>query len=135
MAISISKLRGMTPELASKLKERGIVYTDQFLDATKTSAQREDLAKQLGVESRAVLELANRVDLARIKGIAGVFSDLLEHAGVDTVMELATRNPENLHATLVQINAEKKLAGRTPPLSAVKDWVAQAKELPRVLEY
>ncbi len=135
MAISISKLRGMTPELASKLKERGIVYTDQFLDATKTSAQREDLAKQLGVESRAVLELANRADLARIKGIAGVFSDLLEHAGVDTVMELATRNPENLHATLVQINAEKKLAGRTPPLSAVKDWVAQAKELPRVLEY
>ncbi len=135
MAISISKLRGMSPELAAKLKERGIVYTDQLLDATKTPAQREELAKQLGVEPRVVLELANRADLARIKGIAGVFSDLLEHAGVDTVMELATRNPENLHATLVEVNAEKKLAGRTPPLSAVKDWVAQAKDLPRVLEY
>ena len=135
MAISISKLRGISPELAAKLKARGIVYSDEFLDVVKTPASRQALAEQLGVDSQVILELANRADLARIKGIASVFSDLLEHAGVDTVMELATRNPETLHATLVEINAEKKLAGRTPPLSAVKDWVAQAKELPRVLEY
>jgi len=135
MAISISKLRGISPELAAKLKARGIVYSDELLDVVKTPASRQALAEQLGVDSQVILELANRADLARIKGIASVFSDLLEHAGVDTVMELATRNPETLHATLVEINAEKKLAGRTPPLSAVKDWVAQAKELPRVLEY
>ena len=135
MTISIKKLRGMTAESAAKLKERGIVYSDQLLEAAKTPAERQALAKQMGVESEMILELANRADLSRIKGIAGVFSDLLENAGVDTVKELAARNPDNLHATLVKINADKKLAGRTPPLNVVKDWVAQAKALPRVLEY
>ena len=135
MTISIGKLRGMSAELAAKLKARGIVYSDQLLEAARTPAGRKDLAEQVGVESRVVLELANRADLSRISGIAGVFSDLLEHAGVDTVKELATRNPDNLYAKLVEINAEKKLAGRTPPLNAVKDWVAQAKALPKLLEY
>jgi len=135
MAISIKKLRGMTAESAAKLKERGIVYSDQLLEASKTPAGRQALAEQVGVDSQMILELANRADLSRIKGIAEVFSDLLENAGVDTVKELAMRNPEHLHATLVKVNAEKKLAKRLPPLSAVKDWVRQAKELPGVLEY
>jgi predicted flap endonuclease-1-like 5' DNA nuclease len=135
MAISISKLRGMSAELAAKLKARGIVYGDQLLEAARTPAGRKALAEQVGVASRVILELANRADLARVSGVAGVFSDLLEHAGVDTVKELAVRNPDNLHAKLVEINADKKLAGRTPPISAVKDWVAQAESLPKVLEY
>jgi predicted flap endonuclease-1-like 5' DNA nuclease len=135
MAISISKLRGVSAELAADLKARGIVYSDQLLDAARTPAGRKALAGQVGVVSRVILELANRADLTRVRGVAGVFSDLLEHAGVDTVKELATRNPDNLHAKLVEINAAEKLAGRTPPLSAVKDWVAQAQALPKLLEY
>jgi predicted flap endonuclease-1-like 5' DNA nuclease len=87
------------------------------------------------VEPRAILELANRADLARVRGVAGVFSDLLERAGVDTVKELATRNPDNLHAKVEEVNARERLSGRTPPWSAVKDWVAQAKVLPRILQY
>ena len=85
--------------------------------------------------SRAILELANRADLARVRGIGGVFSDLLEQAGVDTVKELATRSPDNLHAKLLEMNAQRRLAGRAPTLDMVKDWVAQAKELPKLLEY
>ena len=135
MAISIGKLRGMSAEVAARLKAKGVVYSDQLLEAARTPAGRKALAEQAGVESRVILELANRADLARVWGIAGVFSDLLEHAGVDTVKELATRNPDNLHASLVEINAEKKLAGRTPDLGMVKDWVAQAKDLPKLLEY
>ena len=135
MAISIGKLRGMSTELAAKLKAKGIVYSDQLLEAARTPAGRKALAEQAGVEARVILELANRADLARVWGIAGVFSDLLEHAGVDTVKELAARNPDNLQAKLAEINAEKKLAGRTPDLGMVKDWVAQAKDLPKLLEY
>jgi len=135
MAISIGTLRGMSAELAAKLKGQGIVYSNQLLEAARTPAGRKDLAEQVGVESRVILELANRADLSRISGIAGVYSDLLEHAGVDTVKELATRNPDNLHAKLVEINAEKKLAGRTPHQGMVKDWVTQAQELPKLLEY
>ena len=125
----------MSAELAAKLKEQGISNSDQLLGAAGTLAGRKDLAEQAGVESQVILGLANRADLARVRGIAGVFSDLLEHAGVDTVKELATRNPDNLHAKLAEINADKKLAGRTPDLGMVKDWVAQAQALPKLLEY
>jgi len=89
----------------------------------------------MGVEAPVILELANRADLARVKGIGKVFSDLLEQAGVDSVKELANRRPDNLHAKLVEMNAQKKLAGRAPTLHAVESWVAQAQQLPKTLEY
>ena len=135
MTISIGKLKGMSARLEAKLKERGIYNSDQFLGTTQTPAERQALAEYAGVGSRAILELANRADLARVRGIGGVFSNLLEHAGVDTVKELATRRPDNLHAKLLEINAQRELAGRLPTLDMVQDWVAQAKNLPKLLEY
>ena len=135
MATLIGKLRGLSYELENKLRERGIRTSDQLLDAARTPAGRQELAAYAGVEAPAILELANRADLARVKGIGGVFSDLLEHAGVDTVKELATRRPDRLYARLVQINAQERLAGRAPTRNAVQAWVVHAKELPPLLEY
>lgn len=135
MATRMAQMRGITTDVSAKLKEMGLKDNTLFLEAAKTPKQRKELAKTLGIDEKAVLELANRADLARIKGIGEVFSDLLENAGVDTVKELAKRVPENLHAKLVEINAEKKLAGRQPTLDMVKEWVAQAKDLPKLLEY
>ena len=71
----------------------------------------------------------------RIKGVGEEYSDLLEEAGVDTVAELARRNPENLLAKILEVNAEKNLVRQTPYLSFVKSWVEQAKQLPRKVEY
>lgn len=132
---SVSKMKGMTPDLFGKMKANGLANSDKFLAAVKTTKDRAELGKAMGVAHTAVLELANRADLARIKGIGEVFSNLLENAGVDTVKELATRVPENLHAKLAQINMDKKMAGRTPTLAQVTNWVEQAKALPRILEY
>ena len=54
---------------------------------------------------------------------------------MDTVVELATRKPENLHAKILEVNAAKKLVRRPPSAKMVADWVMQAKELPRVVTY
>jgi predicted flap endonuclease-1-like 5' DNA nuclease len=135
MAIPIGKLRGMSYDLEARLKEQGIYTSDQFLEVACTPAGRQALAAQVKVSTHAILELANRADLARVRGIGGVFSDLLEHAGVDTAKELAERRPDNLHAKLLETNAQARLAGRMPTMQAVADWVARAKELPRLMEY
>lgn len=135
MPIPINELRGMTPILEGDLHARGIYNSEQLLETARTPAERESLAGQVGVEARTILELANRADLSRIWGVAGVYSDLLEHAGVDTVKELAARNPDNLHATLVEVNAQSKLTGRVPPRNQIEKWIAQAQKLPRRLEY
>jgi hypothetical protein len=59
----------------------------------------------------------------------------LEEAGVDTVVELSKRIPENLYAKLKDANEKKKLVRQLPSLDMVKKWIEQAKKLPRVVEY
>jgi len=54
--------------------------------------------KKTGIEHKLILKWVNRADLYRIKGVGSEYSDLLEVAGVDTVVELAKRMPDNLHA-------------------------------------
>ncbi len=135
MALAIGKLRGMTPELEAKLTARGLETTDDLFEAALTSKGRVDLAAFAGVPEQTILELANRADLARIKGIAGVYSDLLEEAGVDTVKELIGRVPENLHAKLLEINAQKMLTAKPPAPKTVRNWVSLAKRRRKFLQY
>jgi predicted flap endonuclease-1-like 5' DNA nuclease len=134
MAMRTANLYGVREELAAALKSEGLGDSAKLLAAANTPKAREELAGKLGVDSKEVLELANRADLARIKGIGTVYSDLLEQAGVDTVAELARRNAENLYNKMVE-TAGEHFVQRLPRLEDVVDWVAQAKELPRVLEY
>jgi len=135
MTIDLGKLKGITPDMVAKLSDKGITNTDQLLAAAKTPASRRALAKELGADAKGILLLANRADLIRIKGISNVFSELLEAAGVDTVKELATRRADNLLTKVVDVNREKKISGRMPTLELVQDWINQAKELPKMLEY
>jgi len=135
MPLAIGKLKGMTPDLEAKLKTRGLRTADDLFNAALTPAGRQELAAYAGVPENAILELANRADLARIKGIAGVYSDLLEEAGVDTVKELKGRIPENLRAKLLEINALKNLTPQPPPLKTVKTWVALARRRRKFLQY
>ncbi|MCJ7770374.1 DUF4332 domain-containing protein, partial [Candidatus Bathyarchaeota archaeon] len=81
------------------------------------------------------LEWVNLADLFRIKGIGEEYSDLLEEAGVDTVVELSRRVPENLHAKVTSVNETKKLVRRPPSLEEIREWIEQAKELPKKIEY
>ncbi len=132
----IIDIEGIGPVYKQALKERaGITTTEALLEAAATPKKREELAAKTGISEKLILEWANLADLFRIKGVGEEYSDLLEEAGVDTVVELAQRNPENLYATLKEVNERKRLVRRLPTLEQVKDWVQQAKQLPRVLTY
>jgi predicted flap endonuclease-1-like 5' DNA nuclease len=131
----IVDIEGIGPVYAKKLADAGIKTTDDLLKAGATAKGRDELAKKTGIDHKLVLEWVNRADLYRIEGVGSEYSDLLEQAGVDTVVELGKRVPENLHAKMLEVNGVKKLVRRPPPLSSVKDWVEQAKKLGRVVEY
>lgn len=135
MSVPIDELKGMTKDVSNKLKEMGAKSNEQLLDLCKTPEERKLLAAKLGIETRPLLELANRADLSRLKGAAGVYSDLLEQTGVDTVKELATRRPDNLYAKIIEVNAAKGITSRPPTADLVRSWVDQAKELPKLLSY
>lgn len=125
----------MTNAVATALKGQGLTDSDALLEAAKTPAKRKGLALAAGVETSVILELANRADLARVKGIGRVYSDLMEEAGVDTVKELSHRVPANLHAKLIEINKVRQFTQRPPSVDQVSDFVEQAKSLSPMLEY
>jgi predicted flap endonuclease-1-like 5' DNA nuclease len=132
---NIVDIEGIGKVYADKLEAAGITTVEALLERGATPKGRQELAEETGISGPLILEWVNLADLFRIKGIGEEFSDLLEEAGVDTVPELAQRNPENLHRKLIEVNEAKDLVRRVPGLSQVEDWVAQAKALPRVVSY
>ena len=132
---SISKIEGIGDVYADKLREAGVVTVEALLTAGKDPNGREELADKTGISAKLILERVNHADLFRIVGVGEEYSDLLEEAGVDTIPELAQRNPENLYQKLVETNEAKALVRQLPSADAVKDWVAQAKKLKRVVTY
>lgn len=131
----LTDVEGIGPANAEKLKKAGVGSTESLLEMGKTPAGRKDLAKNSGISEKQILEWVNHVDLFRIKGIGEEYADLLEEAGVDTVVELAQRNADALYAKMAEVNAKKNLVNKMPAQSQVEDWIAQAKKLPRAIEY
>jgi predicted flap endonuclease-1-like 5' DNA nuclease len=131
----IIQIEGIGPVYAQKLREAGIRTSDALLEAGGTRNGRKKLAEAAGIDETLILEWVNHADLYRIKGVAEEYSDLLEEAGVDTVPELAQRNPQNLYEKMQAVNEEKELVRRLPSQRQVVDWVEQAKALPRAIEY
>lgn len=133
--VKLIDLEGVGERFAVKLKDVGIPTPTAFLTRGATSAGRKDIADSTGISEKLILEWVNHLDLYRIKGIGSEYADLLEEAGVDTVPELAQRNPENLLQKMTEVNQAKKLVRKMPVLSQVKGWIEQAKQLPRVIQY
>ena len=131
----IIDIEGIGEVYAGKLQAIGIETTEQLLACGANPRDRQTIAETTGISGKLVLEWVNRADLFRIKGVAEEYSDLLEVAGVDTVPELAQRNPANLYKALGEANAEKHVVRRLPSAGQVADWVAQAKTLDRVITY
>lgn len=132
---AIIDIEGVGEKFAAKLKEAGAGTVEKLLEMGATTKGRKDLAAKTGINDDLILKWVNHCDLFRIKGVAGEYSELLEAAGVDTVPELAQRKAENLLVKMQEVNAAKKVVRNLPAISQVTDWVEQAKNLPRMIQY
>jgi predicted flap endonuclease-1-like 5' DNA nuclease len=132
---NIIDIEGIGPDRASKLNAAGVKTTDDLLKLCGSAKGRKDMEAATGLSSAMILEWVNRADLFRIKGVGTQYSDLLEAAGVDTVIELAHRRADNLTAKMAEVNEQKKLVRALPAESMVAEWINEAKTLPRMVEY
>lgn len=135
MAYKIIDVEGIGEVYGKKLVEAGIETVETLLEKCAKPAGRKELAEATEISPKLILTWANHADLMRINGVGPQFSELLEAAGVDTVKEFRHRVAENLQPKLEEINEEKHLVGRVPALVEVERMIAQAKELPPVMEY
>jgi len=131
----LSEIEGIGGKYSSKLEQAGITSLENLLKLCGDKKGRKQVAEKSGISEKQILNWVNRADLSRIKGISTQYADLLEFSGVDTVPELAHRNPENLLQKMSEINEAKKLVRKVPTISQVQDWIEQAKNLPRAVTY
>ena len=135
---ALSKIEGIGPSYVEKLKRVGIKTVEALLEAGATPKGRKELADKTKIGDALILNWVNRADLFRVPGVGEQYSDLLEKAGVDSVVELGKRKPENLVAKMAEVNEvnkQKKLVKRLPSMKVVEGWVKAAKELPRKVKH
>jgi predicted flap endonuclease-1-like 5' DNA nuclease len=128
-------VEGIGPVYAERLKLIGLANCLDLLKVGASRKGREEIAINSGISSTLILKWVNHIDLYRIKGVGSEYADLLEASGVDTVVEMAQRNPANLYEKMIAVNTEKALVRKLPTAAQVEDWVSQAKGLPRVITY
>jgi predicted flap endonuclease-1-like 5' DNA nuclease len=133
--MKIADIEGIGPAYAAKLANVGIRTTDALLKKGAAAEDRREIAQTSGISYELILEWVNLADLYRIKGVGSEYSDLLEEAGVDTVVELSKRVADNLYAKILEVNKAKNLVNKAPGKKQIGDWIAQAKKLPRVVSY
>ena len=130
MAYKLIEIEGIGPTYAATLQDKlGISKVEELLEMGASKKGRDEIAAKTGIADAHILRWVNMADLFRIKGIGEEFSDLLEKAGVDTVKELRTRNPANLHAKLGEVNEATGRAGRAPRMDEVESWIEQAGQM------
>ncbi len=135
VVITLDTIEGVGPVYREKLRAAEVRGVMTLLRRGATPEGRKKIAEESGISEELILEWINRVDLMRIPGVGRQYSDLLEKAGVDTVMELARRNPENLYQKLVEVNREAWAVRRLPSRKDVRRWVEEAAKLPRIVTY
>jgi predicted flap endonuclease-1-like 5' DNA nuclease len=131
----LTEIEGVGTVYADQLKAAGVGTTEALLEAGGSPNGRKDIAGKTGIPEGQILKWVNHVDLFRISGVSEEYADLLEAAGVDTVVELAQRNAANLHSQVVKVNGEKQLVRQVPAAGQVEGWIEQAKGLPRLVTY
>lgn len=135
MSYKIEQIEGIGPAYAEKLMAAGIETTDDLLTKCATPMGRQYIETMTGLSGNLLLTWTNQADLMRVAGIGSEFGQLLESSGVDTVKELAQRNPENLVHAMERINEQKKLTRVVPALKTVEKWVDHAKTLEPMLTH
>jgi predicted flap endonuclease-1-like 5' DNA nuclease len=127
--------RGINPVYIKRLADMGIRNVKDMLDAGQTRKAREELSRRAGIPSEAILELTKLSDLARIQGVKGIRARLYYDAGVDTIEKMAKWNPEKLRLMLVAFVEKTGFDGIAPLPKEAECTVAEAKRLPKIIEY
>ncbi len=133
--LPLSKLRGVPSRVRVLLKHRRITNCEQLLRAAGRADLRRRLAADTGIDPALLLELVQRADLARIKGIGAVFGMMLENLGIRDIQTLAGEDAALLHARLKALNTRERLARRAPTPEEVAAWIEEARHLPTLVTY
>ena len=126
--MNITEIVGIDNKKAKLLKKEGISNIEDFLPLTAYGIKK--LAKNTGISAKEIDRWQEHADLMRLEGVNPEYAYALNEVGVDSVKELAQRNPKNTLERIEKLDKEKPdVIRRLPGLDDIKDWIEQAKKL------
>ncbi|HFC53631.1 MAG TPA: DUF4332 domain-containing protein [Gammaproteobacteria bacterium] len=131
----VEEVEGIGKGFGKKLRALGIETTEDLLQRCCTRQGWEEVADKIGLKERYVVrKWASMSDLMRITGIMGQYAELLEFSDVNSVQDLASRDPAQLLEKLKDVNQREHRVKEVPSLEAVASWIEQAKTLDAVMK-
>ena len=128
MEMKLTEIIGLDESQAKKLNKEGISSVEDLLTLSKYQIKK--LAEKTGIPAKDLDTWQEHADLMRVKGIDPEYANALNIIGVDSVKELAQRNPKKTHERFVKLDKEQpKLIKKVPTLNVVKGWISEAKKL------
>nr|WP_319373858.1 DUF4332 domain-containing protein [uncultured Methanobacterium sp.] len=133
--VNLGKFPGIKDETLHKLNSAGIKNTAHLFKRVKTPEDRENLATELGIPCKDLLELTKLTDMVRIKWVGPVFARIFLDSSTDTTAKIAKSKPNPLYKILVDINNQKKYTKSKFTESDVELCIKVASMVPKVIEY
>ena len=121
-------------EHIKKLADIGIKNVEQMLEAGKTIKQRKELAKQLDIPEKDILELVELSDITRIGYVKSKLAKLYHSAGFDTPTKIAKYTAEELYDHFKQFVEKSGWDGMVPNPSDLEHNIKSAKKLRDLVE-
>ncbi len=131
----IDTIIGMDHINAEKLEKIGINAPLLLLKKCADPSGRDEVSQMTGIDALKLLEWVNFVDILRIKSLTLEDAKILKEAGVDMIVELATRNTQSLHHKIETTGSIYNIFYEVPSIQHVENWIEQAKELQRIVTY
>lgn len=126
--MNIIEIVSLEDKHAKLLRKEGISKVEDLLPLT--SSQIKKLAKKIGVPPQLVDTWQEHADLMRVEGVNPKIANALNLIGIDSVKELAHRNPKSTLEKLTQLNKEKpKILTKNPTIKDVESWIEKSKDL------
>ncbi|MGI0481041.1 DUF4332 domain-containing protein [Geminocystis sp. CENA526] len=128
--IDIALLPGITSIDLKNLKNLGIDTNLALLKYGCDRPKQQELAIKMGVNLKNVLKWIALADLSRLESVGNQYCGLILHSGVISCRQLAQTSVPQLHRQILKLQVShfgtKK---ECPPLSLVKTWVKEARQL------
>ena len=126
--MKVIELEGIGNKYSKTLSSAGAPTVESLLGLDKAGIKA--LAEKTKISEKLIDKWAEHADLMRIGGVGPEYAEVLNEIGVDSVKELAQRNPKNTLDKIMALDKEKPDVFRRPPtLNAVEGWIAEAKEI------
>ncbi|TKJ19804.1 MAG: hypothetical protein CEE43_14475 [Promethearchaeota archaeon Loki_b32] len=124
----IIEIEGIGSKYSKTLEKAGISNVENLISFD--SVKIKNLAASTKISEKLIDKWAEHADLMRIGGVGPEYSDVLNQIGIDSVKELAQRNPKNTLDRITALDKEKPDVFRKPPrLEEIEDWIEEAKKI------